>query len=349
MERRSSGAPERPTLALVARAAGVSLATASKVLNNRPDVAPGTRRRVTTVLRELGYEPTTAPRAIHHDRVVVVVFDTLVNLYSTQVLRGVLAAAKALGVDIVVKVLAEGDPGPEAPLSKAWVQAVAARGWKGLLAVTTAISDEQYANLRAECLPIVAIDPPNALDDSLVSVGSTNFIGGMQATNHLIDLGHRRIGVAGGPKDLPIARERLHGYQNALDAADIPYDVTLVRRGAFTYESGVEMCLDLLDSAQPPTAIVAGCDLSALGVLEGARRLGVRIPQELSVVGFDDTPAAEFSAPRLTTVRQPMAGLGRVALESLLLQAAGAEPASHHLQLATTLIVRESTRALKQS
>lgn len=333
---------QRPTLAVVARVAGVSTATASKVFNNRPDVAPGTRRRVTAALEALGYQPTTAPRVVPRDPMVTVVFDTLVNPYSAQVLRGVLTAAKEMCVDIVVEVLNE-STGAQRPLSTRWLQSVAQKGWQGVLAVTTEITPKQSRAFRDAGLYLVAIDPPNALDDSLVSVGSTNFIGGIQATNHLIELGHRRIAVAGGPIHSSVARERVHGYRSALEAADIIYDDALIRNGEFDYPAGVEMSLALLTQDERPTAIVAGCDSSALGVLEGARRLNVRVPQELSVVGFDDTPAALSSSPPLTTIHQPMAALGRVALRSLLQQAMGEEPASHHIQLATTLVVREST------
>ena len=149
--------------------------------------------------------------------------------------------------------------------------------------------------------------------------------------------------MAGGPSRSPVARERVHGYRSALEAADLPFDDQLILYGEFEYPAGVEMALTLLTRHDPPTAILAGCDATAFGVLEGARRLGVQVPRDLSVVGYDDTPAAVSSAPPLTTVRQPMNAMGRVALRNLLQQTTGEEPASHHIQLATTLIVREST------
>ena len=125
-------------------------------------------------------------------------FDSLVNPYSAQVLRGVLTAAREMSVDIVVEVIND-SPGGNQPLSKSWLKSIAQKGWTGVLAVTTEITPKQSRAFREAGLCLVAIDPPNALDDSLVSVGSTNFIGGTQATNHLIGLGHRRIAVAGGP------------------------------------------------------------------------------------------------------------------------------------------------------
>lgn len=342
---------KRPTLSAVARAAGVSTATASKVLNNRPDVAEGTRRRVEAALKEHGYEPTTGPRNAHPDVVVTVVFDTLENIYSTQVLRGVLAAGAELGVDIVVDELGEvsgtSRGGAHVPLSRAWIQLLAERRRLGVLTVTTALERSHARAFRRAGLPVVAVDPPNVVDASVVSVASSNFTGGLQAANHLLELGHRRIGLAGGPAGSVTADQRAHGYRSALEAAGIAPDAALILRGEFTYEAGVAMGLALLDRDEPPSAIFAASDLTALGVLEAARRAGVQVPEDLSVVGYDDTPAALWSAPPLTAVRQNMTGLGQVALRTLVQQAQGREPVSHRIELATSLVRRQSTAAAR--
>jgi LacI family transcriptional regulator len=337
-------ASKRATLRVVARAAGVSTATASKVLNHRPDVAEATRLRVEAALREHGYQPTTGPRA-GADHLVGVVFDTLENTYSTQVLRGVLAAAQELEVAIVVEELCpvdsarEGDPG--ARLTPARIRA-ASRQRYGLLMVTTALRPVQVQAFAESGLPLVAIDPP-AADDSVVSVASTNFTGGVQAASHLVALGHRRIALAGGPESSVTARERDHGYRSALETAGFVPDEALMLQGDYTYDSGVRMGLELLGRAAPPTAIFAASDLTALGVLEAARRLGRRVPHDLSVVGFDDTPVVLWSAPPLTTVAQNMTGLGRVALRTLVQLAEGGQPVSHRIELATSLVQRQST------
>jgi LacI family transcriptional regulator len=316
--------PKRATLRVVARAAGVSTATASKVLNHRPDVAEETRRRVEAALREHGYEPTTGPRGPAADRVVSLVFDTLENPYSTQVQRGVLAAAQELGMGIAVEELCPVDsastPDP----------------------VAIALQPAQVKAFARSDLPLLAIDPLNP-DDSVISVSSTNFTGGVQAAAHLVELGHRRIGLAGGPSDSVTGRERDHGYRSALETAGLMLDEDLMLQGAFTYEAGVAMGLELLGRDEPPTAIVAACDLTALGVLEAARQAGLSVPRDLSVVGFDDTPPALWSAPPLTTVRQNMTGMGRVALRTLIEIAEGREPVSHRIELATTLVLRQST------
>jgi LacI family transcriptional regulator, galactose operon repressor len=338
--------PKRATLRVVAHAAGVSTATASKVLNHRPDVAEATRRRVEAALREHGYEPTTGPRGPVADQVVSVVFDTLENPYSTQVQRGVLAAAQELGMDIVVEELCPvestrvDDPG--ARLTSAWIRAAVRRRRFGVLTVALALRPPQVRAFARAGLPLVAIDPLNP-DDSAISVSSTNFTGGVQAAAHLVELGHRRIALAGGPPDSVTGRERDHGYRSALEAAGLIPDEALMMQGAFTYEAGVAMGLELLGREAPPTAIFAACDLTALGVLEAARQAGLQVPRDLSVVGFDDTPAALWSAPPLTTVRQNMTGLGRVALRTLVEIAEGREPISHRIELATSLVLRQST------
>src|SRR4051812_11361914 len=161
-----SRARKRATLKVVARAAGVSTATASKVLNHRPDVAPETRERVEAALRQHGYEPTTGPRDVAP--IVTVVFDTLENIYSTQVLRGILAAAREEDVDVVVEEL--GVSGGR--LSSPWISTVARRRRLGVLVVTTALEPSHARAFRRAALPVVALDPPNAVDDSVVSVAS---------------------------------------------------------------------------------------------------------------------------------------------------------------------------------
>ena len=338
--------PKRATLRVVAHAAGVSTATASKVLNHRPDVAEATRLRVEAALREHGYEPTTGPRGPSPDRVVELVFDTLENPYSTQVQRGVLAAAQEMGMEIVVEELCPVDSAsvkdPGARLTSAWTRAAARRHRFGVLTVALALQPAQVRTFTRVGLPLVAIDPLNP-DDSVISVSSTNFTGGGQAAAHLVELGHQRIAHAGGPPDSITGRERSHGYRGALEAAGIVPDEALMLQGAFTYEAGVSMGLELLGRKLPPTAIFAACDLTALGVLEAARQAGLQVPRDLSVVGFDDTPPALWSAPPLTTVRQNMTGLGRVALRTLVELADGREPVSHRIELATSLVLRQST------
>ncbi|GAA4418382.1 LacI family DNA-binding transcriptional regulator [Georgenia halophila] len=332
----------RPTLEVVARQAGVSKATVSKVVNGRDDVGGQTRERVQGVIAALGYMPTTGRRT--QAPTVTVLFDAFVNLYSAQVLAGVVTAGLEQGVDAVVSHLPSGN-GPGA-LSPAWFRSLAARGHRGLIVVTTAMTPQQVRSCADAGLGLVAIDPVSidpTTTDELVSVSGTNWSGGMQATEHLLELGHRRIGFAGGPPASRPAEQRQYGHLAALGSRGVPRQDELVLRTGFAYEDGIRMADQLLRLPEPPTAIVAGCDASALGVMEAARRRGLRLPDDLSIVGFDDTYSAEWTSPQLTTVRQPMTEMGRLAMRTLLELAQGNRPETHHFELATSLVVRAST------
>lgn len=335
---------ERPTLDTVARAAGVSKATVSKVLNGRGDVAAETRERVQASIDALGYVPSTGRRMPSATPAVTVLFDAFVDLYSAQVLSGVVTAGIELGADVVVTHL----PGAEGPpaLTPAWFRKVAGKGHQGLIAVTTEVRPEQVRACAEAGLGLVAIDPVSidpSTTDQLVSVSATNWSGGLQATEHLLTLGHRRIGFAGGRPASRPAQERLHGHLAALNSHGVTSDGELIHQVGFSYDDGRAMAARLLDLPDPPTAVVAGCDASALGVMQEARQRGLRLPEDLSIVGFDDTYAAEWASPQLTTVRQPMREMGRVALRTLLALARGHRPETHHFELATTLVQRSST------
>lgn len=338
---------ERPTLDTVARIAGVSKATVSKVLNGRGDVSGATRTRVQEAIASLGYVPSTGRRVHDTTPTVTVLFDAFVNLYSAQVLSGVVSAGIEQGVDVVVTHLAG-----SSTLTPAWFRSLAAKGQVGLIVVTTEVRPDQVRACADAGLGLVAVDPVSidpSTTDQLVSVSATNWSGGLQATEHLLGLGHRRIGFAGGlPASRP-AQQRLHGHLAALSSWNLKSDEALVQQVGFSHEDGREMAARMLDLDDPPTAIVAGCDASALGVMEEARRRGLRLPEDLSIVGFDDTYAAAWTSPQLTTVRQPMREMGRVALRTLLSLSQGQRPETHHFELATTLIERSSTAPLPPS
>jgi len=187
------------------------------------------------------------------------------------------------------------------------------------------------------------VDPANLPEPDLPSVGATNWAGGMAATDHLISLGHRRIGAITGPADYLCSRARVDGYRSALERVGAEFDPALVRNGDFQHEGGFIRGSELLDMPEPPTAIFAGSDQQALGVYEAARQRGLRIPQDLSVVGFDDLPTMRWVSPPLTTVRQPLADMGRVAAEMLCDLVDGVPLRSQRVELATELVVREST------
>lgn len=340
-----SSTTRRTTLAMVADAAGVSLPTASKVLNGRGDVASATRARVEQAARELGYVPPVGRRSVTPARVVDLVFDDLVSPYSLEVLRGVTEAGAEVGVDVVVsRIPAEKeDANPTRSTPDAWANRLKASGREGIIIVTSELTLEQVESFDRAGLPLVVIDPLNLPRVEVTSVGATNFSGGLAATEYLLSLGHRRIGFAGGPVRAACGQARLHGYRAALEKAGVTPDPELVRHGAFSYPAGLEMGTQLLELDDPPSAVFAASDTTALGVVEAARRRGLRVPDDLSVVGFDDTILATLATPALTVVQQPLFDMGRVALRTLLRLAAGESLDSHHVELATSLVVRDST------
>ncbi len=334
----------RATLAVVAASAGVSVATVSKVLNGRNDVAPATRALIQTLLQQHDYTARRAGPARRGAATapIELMFGGNLNAYSTAIIQGVLDAAGAAGVTVAVSMRVQEPQGPAARKA-AWAAELATAGRRAVIAVVKDLTaDDLHALARAR-LPLVVIDPLNLPRTRVTSVGSTNFAGGLAATQHLLSLGHRRIAYVGGPAAAACNQARMHGYRAAMEDAGAPVPEGYVRAGRFHYQDGVVEGAALLDLPQPPTAVFAGSDETAAGVIEAARARGLRIPEDMSVVGFDDTQVAWFASPPLTTVRQPLHEMGGVALRTALRLADGEKLDSHHVELATELVVRRST------
>ncbi|RVX39917.1 LacI family transcriptional regulator [Nonomuraea polychroma] len=346
---RRRGRSERATLADVARLAGVSPATASKVLNGRSDVGAKTRDLVLGAMAELGYKPTAVRHEQTRDRTLVTVVDIVESRYAGTVLRGILVAATSAQAELLLRLPPDEPISTSRTAARAWMEEQKASGVVGIIALAVAVPDSMLFAAEDLEVPVVTIDPIDTTESRLVSIGSTNWAGGRSATEHVIKLGHRRIAWIGGPLGSAPSLERFHGYQAALDSAGITLDRALIRHEAFSVEAGLRHGHGLLALDERPTAIVAGNDEIAVGVLAAAKELHITVPSELSVTGFDDTPQTEWTTPRLTSVRQPLVGMGRMAVETVLSMADGVQPASRHLQLATTLSVRDSTGPVPSS
>ena len=334
----------RATLATVADAAGVSVATVSKVLNGRRDVAPATRALVQDLLHSHDYVvrgnvPTRLPT-------VALVFHGDLNADSTELRPGVVSAGKDLEVAVVVTHRPRGRQ-PRRPRPVVWAGDLVAAGCQAVITVVDALSPAEVTALAKARVPLVVIDPTMLPDTRVTSVGATNFSGALGATQHLLGLGHRRIAYLGGIAAAASNQARLQGYRGAMEAAGAPGPDGYGRAGYFTYENGLTEGTALLDLPAPPTAVFAGSDEMALGVIEAARVRGCRVPEDLSVVGFDDTQAARLASPPLTTVRQPLREIGAVALRQALRLAAGEKVDSYHIELATELVVRSSTASVR--
>jgi LacI family transcriptional regulator len=325
----------RTTLADIAQAAGVSVATVSKVVNDRGDVAPETRARVRELLHQHEYlAPVFRYTEAEESPTIEVQFKGDLKSYVAEALEGIIDSAAELGASVVIS---------KACSAPHWARDLVSAGRRALIAVTSVYTAAHWDELARAGLPLVVLDPLHLPDSRINSVGATNFAGGLAATQHLLSLGHRRVAYLGGPTMAVCNQARMHGYRAAMEAEGAPVPDAYVRPGEFMYGTGLLGAAALLDLEEPPTAVFAGNDEIALGVIETARARGLRVPEDLSVVGFDDTNLARMASPPLTTVRQPLREMGAAALRTALRLANGEKAESHHIELATELVVRAST------
>jgi LacI family xylobiose transport system transcriptional regulator len=330
---------ERVTLAQVAEEAGVSLSTISKVLNGRPDVSQATRSKVEVLLAEHGYlrrksSPTTATGLVE------LVFHELESAWSMEIIRGVEDVASAHGLSVVLT-----ESGSRHAPDPEWIEGVLRRRPLGVVLVFSDLPTEYREMLRSRAIPFVIIDPAGDPSPEVPSVGSANWSGGLMATRHLIELGHRRIAAITGPDDMMCSHARIDGFRSAMNSAGLAIEPDWIRFGDFHTSGGYEHGLALLTGEHRPTAIFAGSDLQALGVLEAVRELGMRVPEDLSLVGYDDIPLAKWVSPRLTTIRQPLRRMAEEATRLVIRMSEAPLESVPRMDLATNLVVRESTAA----
>jgi DNA-binding LacI/PurR family transcriptional regulator len=297
-------------------------------------VGAQTRERVEALLRDHGYR---RPIPVRLTQSVEVMFYAMLGSIAVDILRGVEEVAGArdltVGFTDVNRRLSAGLP---------WVEPLLLRRPTGVIVAFSGVTVKHRELLTASGIPLVALDPTGDLYPT-PTVASSNWSGALTATRHLLDLGHRRIAVITGPvKDLS-SRARLDGFRAALDNVGVTLDERLVRNGVFTFEQGRDLGTELLGLPDPPTAVACGDDLQAFGVYEAARRAALRIPEDLSVVGFDDVDQATWVAPALTTVRQPFTEMGATAARLVLALADGKLLTQTRYELGTTLVVRGST------
>jgi LacI family transcriptional regulator len=332
---------KRMTIREIADLAGVSIATVSRVLNGRDDVAAETREAVRRVIRDHGYTANRNARGLSAGRtgLVGVLVPLVFPAYFAEILAG---AAEALYEQEMRVVLSptQHEHAREVSLLDRLMHGGAT---DGALIVLPGESSEELERALDAGYPFVVVDPLMPLDDRIPSVSAAHMSGADQAMRHLISLGHRRIGAITGPPGWVATEDRRRGYRAALAAANIPFDPALEVEADFEIPDGEQAARGLLSIANRPTAVFAFNDNIAIGTMRAARELGLRVPEDLSIVGFDDVEHATIVTPRLTTVRQPLAEMGRTAVSLLirLLEQQRVETLS--IQLATRLVVREST------
>jgi LacI family xylobiose transport system transcriptional regulator len=330
------------TIGEIARESSLSVASVSKVLNGRPGVSASTRAQVQQLMTDRGYRPRNGFSSSKVPPLIDVVFDEFDSSWALEVAHGAIVAAQQNGLSVAVTSLSDGDE------RRVWFDHITSRGTRGIILLLSKLSASQRRGLRLRRLPFVVIDPASDPGPDVSSVGTTNWSGGLVATRHLIELGHRRIAAIAGQSGVLSSRARLDGYRAALETAGLPVHEDLVRCGDFRVPGGYEQGKALLELTEAPTAVFASNDQQAYGVIEAAREAGLRVPQELSVVGFDDLPISRWFSPPLTTVRQPLKEMAALAVK-VLLDADASDGQVTRYELATDLIVRESTAPPRES
>ncbi|KGM11196.1 LacI family DNA-binding transcriptional regulator [Cellulomonas carbonis] len=327
----------RVTINDVARTAGVSVATVSKVINGRYGVAGATSERVREVIEQLGYESSLVARSLRSHRTNVIgILVAEFEPFSTEILKGASAAIADTGYELLAY---SGHTASVVGWERRYLSRLSGTLIDGAVLVTPTVVDADAG------VPVVAIDPHSG-PSGLPTVDSDNLTGAVVATEHLLRLGHRRIGFLGGRPDLESSRLREEGYRLALSRAGIEVDPALVRVGGYRRETAEAPAHELLDVPDRPTAVFAANDLSAIATIDVARSRGMRVPDDLSVIGFDNVPESALTSPPLTTISQPMQRMGSEAIRLLVGLMSGAPPQEIHVRLPTELVERSTCRPL---
>ena len=326
------------TIVEVAAQAGVSFGTVSRVINNDVHVKKETRERVLETMQRLGFVANRQARSLAGGKSnsIGVLVPDLGTGYIGEIIRGIDAELSLTGLDLILYTTHR-----TASKEANYVTNFATGMVDGLLLVLPRSPADFIGNLTQRKFPFILIDHQGAGRDC-PAVGATNWQGGYNATEYLISLGHRRIGFITGSMDLGCAVDRLAGYRSALRTDHISEAPELVYEGNFFQPDGYAGASALLDLPEPPTAIFASNDVMAMGVMDAVRNRGLRIPEDVSIIGFDDIPQASLVHPALTTVSQPLEKMGSVATQMLLDLLNHPEKEADRIELPTQLIVRES-------
>jgi LacI family transcriptional regulator len=321
----------------VARQAGVSVATVSKVVNGRYGVSRATFEKVSNVIDELGYEISLGARSLRsHQTNIIGVLVAEFEPFSTELLKGVSDAIDSTGYELLA--YSGGHRGGAVGWERRSLSRLGGTLIDGAIIVTPTVVDAQTA------IPVVAVDPHTGPSE-VPTIEADNIAGAVMATEYLVGLGHRRIAFLGGRSDLESARLREEGFRQAMAVAGIPVDEGLVLVGGYRPETAEAPARELLTLPERPTAIFAANDLSAIRTIEVAHELGLRVPEDVSVIGFDNVPESALTRPPLTTISQPLREIGATALEMLVGLLDGRDTPTH-VRLPTSMVERESCRPL---
>jgi LacI family transcriptional regulator len=325
------------TIQDVAKNAGVSVSTVSRVLNGKVDVASETQDRILSVIDDLGYTTNLAARSMRSQKknLVGLIMPDIAYPFAIEVMKGVNRAIAESEFDLLVYTTGDVRKSGRAFHEQKYVSLLTNSISDGVIIVAPVAGE---FNIDA---PIVSIDPL-ASNPNYPAVHATNYQGALDAMEYLLSLGHKRIGHISGRAELESSNRRLKGYRDALEKAGIPVDETLIASGDYTTETGTKCAQELLSLNNPPTAIFASNDQTAIGVFQVAQEMGIRIPEDLSVIGFDNITESKYMG--LTTVDQFISEMGFVATQ-MLIKLINGEPLdaqTHRMQ--TQLVVRNSCK-----
>ncbi|NOH96584.1 DNA-binding transcriptional regulator CytR [Vibrio sp. 99-70-13A1] len=327
------------TMKDVAQLAGVSTATVSRALMNPEKVSSSTRKRVENAVLEAGYSPNSLARNLRRNesKTIVTIVPDICDPYFTEIIRGIEDAAVEHGYLVLL-----GDSGQQKKRETSFVNLVFTKQADGMLLLGT---DHPFDLSKPEQknLPPMVMACEFAPDLELPTVHIDNLTSAFEAVNYLTQLGHKRIGQISGPTSATLCQFRQQGYQQALRRAGITMNSAHSTVGDFTFEAGAQSIRQLLALPEPPTAIFCHNDAMAIGAIQEAKKLGLRVPQDLSVVGFDDIKFAQYCDPPLTTISQPRYEIGRQAMLMMLDVLKGNDVQAGSRLLETELIVRGST------
>lgn len=342
---RNEKSSDEVTIFDVAREAGVSYATVSRVINNKEHVKPEKREAVLRAMTRLGYVANQQARRLAggRSRVIGLLVQGLESAYTGEIVRGIDLELDAAQYDLMLYTTHR-----RRAKESAYVIAISRGMADGLLLILPRNPEAYLQSLQRQRFPYVLIDH-QGIGEGGGAVGATNWRGGYDATRYLIEQGHQRIGFITGAMELGSAADRLAGYRAALDEFGIPQDPSLIHEGDFFRPAGFAGARALLHLPEPPTAIFASNDEMAFGAIDAARDRGLRIPDDLSVIGFDDVPQAASMYPPLSTVRQPLEQMGRVATQMLLRLIEDPAAPAERVELPTELIVRQSCRRIQST
>ncbi len=332
-----------PTLEEVARLAGVSRSTVSRVINNRPNVRPETRERVQQAIHQSGYRPHPVARSLVTKCTQIIgmaIPEAVTTLFTDPffplLLRGATETCNAHHYQLLLSLF--NDPAGREEM----YQRVLRHGYlDGVLVASTSLDDPLISNLLRDQIPFVSVG--RHTDKRVHYVDVDNVSGARVAVEHLIRLGHRRIATITGRLDMIAGQDRLEGYRQALQARSIPVEEDLIVEGDFSESSGVMGMQRLLPAS--PDAVFVASDMMAIGTLKALRQAGWQVPHDVALIGFDDIPAASVIEPALTTVRQPIERLGSMAVDlllSVLENSSEEEAPAHRIILPTELVIRAS-------